>query len=646
MQRLLLFFSLLFALLAPLACANQGQGPDGGPYDEHPPRIVHLTPPEKMVGSKRTKFTLTFDELIKVENPQDKIIVSPPQMEQPEIKVSGRKITVELIDTVRPNTTYTVDFSDAIVDNNEGNPLGQYTYVFNTSGPVVDTMEISGHVLNAEDLEPLKGLLVGLHESSADSAFTSLPFARVARTDESGFFSIKGVAPGREYKAFALQDADGNFRFSQPGESIGFLLQSLKPSAYADVRKDTLWVDSVHYDSIRVTPYTHFVPDDVVLLAFKEARQPRHFLKAERPEAEFFRTFFTASSRHVPTIKGLNFDERSAFVEQRNATLDTLIYWLADTTLLRQDTLSLAYTYEAWNDSLSTALLRTDTLHLTPRVSWEKRLKNKAKELEKWEKQREKRRKRGDYSQENPPTEFLPIKWEVSGSLSPDQNLHFTFAEPIDTLRKSALHLRLKVDTLFQSAPFELEPVPNQLLTYRVRAEWRPGQEYEFTIDSASVRSLYGKPNNQLRQRFSITKDEDLGTLFLTLSHANDSCTIVQLLDGGGKVVKQTAAKNGRAEIYYLPPRDYYLRCFFDHNGDGLWTPGEWSSRRPAEEVFYLPKALNIRANWDLNEDWDLTALPLNQQKPTQLIKQQGNGKRQNNTHQRNIERKRQRGEM
>lgn len=646
MQRILpLFFSLL-ALLALGSCANQGQGPDGGPYDEHPPRIVHLTPPEKMMGSKRTKFTLTFDELIKVENPQEKIIVSPPQIETPEIKVSGRRITVELMDSLRPGTTYTVDFSDAIVDNNEGNPLGQYTYVFNTSGAVKDTMEISGHVINADDLEPVKGALVGLHQNDADTAFTRLPFERVARTDDSGFFSIKGVAPGREYNIFALKDADGDFRFSQRGEHIAFLLKKLRPSSFPDVRQDTLWVDSVRYDSIRVTPFTHFTPDDVVLTLFREKGQTRNLLKAERPQAELWRSFFTGPSQHVPTIKGLNFKSEGAFVEQRNLTNDSIVYWLADTTLLRQDTLSLTYTYEAWDDSLARSYLRTDTLNLTSRVSWERRTKAKAKEMEKWEKQRERRHKRGDYSQEQPPVEFLPIKWETAATIAPDRNLYFSFGEPFDTLPRSALHLRLKVDTLWHDAPFEIDTVPGQLLMRRLRAEWRPGQQYELTIDSAAIRSIFGKPNDKLKQSVNIAKNEELGTLFLTLNHANDTCTIVQLLDANGKVLKQARAKNGRVEMYYLSPQEYYLRCFFDHDGDDKWSPGAWRTRRPPEEMYYFPKALNVRANWDLNEDWDLTALPLNKQKPQRLLKQQSRGPRKSNTHQRNLDRKRQRGEM
>ena len=136
-------------------------------------------------------------------------MVSPPQLQQPEIKPGGKRITVNLLDSLKPNTTYTIDFSDAIVDNNEGNPLGNFAFTFST-GASIDTMEVSGTLLEASDLEPIKGMLVGLHSNLNDSAFTKLPFDRVARTDSRGHFTIRGIAPGK-YRIFGLMDADQNF---------------------------------------------------------------------------------------------------------------------------------------------------------------------------------------------------------------------------------------------------------------------------------------------------------------------------------------------------------------------------------------------------------------------------------------------------
>lgn len=643
MKRFTLFLLALIGLTSLIAaCANQGAGPDGGPYDETPPRIVGMTAPERLQNGKRTKFSLVFNELIKVDNPTEKIIVSPPQIETPEIKVSGRRITVELLDSMRPNTTYTVDFSDAITDNNEGNPLGQYTYIFST-GQTTDTMQMSGYVLNAEDLEPVKGILAGLYQQHHDSVFALRAFDRVARTDASGFFSIKGVAPDRDYRLYALQDADGDFHFTQPSEMLGFLHNDLRAGAFRDTRYDTLWVDSVRYDSIRIIPYTHFTPDDLVVRAFKVDVNTRHYLKAQRDVPEWFTTFFTGPSRKRPTIQGLNFDARKAFVVNASAGNDTLTYWLADTTLLRQDTLRFAYTYDNWDDSLAQMLPKTDTLELVPKTTFAKRAANEAKELEKWNKQREKREKRGDFSKSQPPMVALQLRADVSSSLVSNRNILIQFDQPLQHFDTKKLHLRLKKDSTYHDAPYALDTVPNNILAYRLRAEWRPGQEYQLVIDSAAMTSLYGRVNLATDNKFSIAKLEDFGTVFLSLSNAHES-TVVQLLGSDGKPVAQAPTKNGRAEFYYVQPGKYYLRCFFDRNGDGKWTTGSWSPRRDPEEVYYFPKEIEVRANWDLNESWDVTALRLDKQKPDALVKQRSD-KQKIDTHQRNIERLRQRGE-
>ena len=128
---------LLVAVVA--SCARMGQ-PDGGWYDETPPKVIGATPADRGVNVSAKKVNIFFDEYIKIENPSEKVVVSPPQLEQPEIKAAGKRIEVKLADSLKANTTYTIDFSDAITDNNESNPLGNYTYSFST-GPQIDTLE-------------------------------------------------------------------------------------------------------------------------------------------------------------------------------------------------------------------------------------------------------------------------------------------------------------------------------------------------------------------------------------------------------------------------------------------------------------------------------------------------------------------------
>ena len=172
-----------------VGCARMGS-PDGGWYDDDPPRVIGATPEDKATNVKSKKITILFDEFIKLEDATNKVIVSPPQLEQPEIKASGKKIIVELQDTLKDNTTYTIDFSDAISDNNEGNPMGNYTYSFST-GEQIDTFEVSGYVLDASNLEPIKGIAAGLYDDLADSAFKTKPLMRISRTDGSGHFVIR-----------------------------------------------------------------------------------------------------------------------------------------------------------------------------------------------------------------------------------------------------------------------------------------------------------------------------------------------------------------------------------------------------------------------------------------------------------------------
>lgn len=631
---------LVFLFLLATACANPGSGPDGGPYDEELPYVVSTTPASGDSGVKGRRVTLQFNEFIKLENASEKVTVSPPQIEMPDILTSGKRITVTLNDSLRPNTTYTIDFSDAIEDNNEGNPMGNYTFFFST-GRTVDTLEVAGHVLAAEDLEPIKGILVGLHSDTTDSAFRTRPFDRVARTDGSGRFSIKGVAPGR-YRIYALNDGDGDFRFTQKSEMIAFGRESISPSFFQDTRYDTLWRDTVHYDTIVARPFTHFTPDDVVLRAFKEVNPVRHLLKTEYPVSEQFTIFFTAPSTHVPEVRGLNFDA-SKLLPRISSGNDTLTFWVADTLLVRQDTLTLALTYEESNDSTLELSLRTDTLELSPKLTWAKRDKQRQEEWEEWEKNREKALKNDRPFNEEPPTVWIKLTPRIERPLAPDQNPVLVIDEPLARFDTSGVHLRLIVDSTETEAPYLLEPLPGRDFSFRLMGEWRPGQQYVIVVDSAAMTSVFGHRNRRMEQKFNIAKDDEFGSFFVNVQGLDsDTTAIVELLDGRGKVVRRCRAPQGRADFFYLKPGDYYLRLLLDRDGDGMWTTGEFETGLPPEEVYYNPLKFNVRARWDIEQDWNFRTLPLTEQKPAELIKQKADPKK--TVKNRNAERLRQLG--
>ncbi len=611
----------LIATLVLAACASIGS-PDGGPYDVTPPKVIKSQPANRSVNNKDKKLTIYFDEYIVLENASEKVVVSPPQIEMPEIRTSGKKIQIILHDTLKNNTTYTVDFSDAIVDNNEGNPMGNFTYSFST-GTNIDTMEVSGTILEAENLEPIKGMMVGLYADLSDTAFTTQPFSRVSRTNGSGKFNIKGVAPGK-YRIYALQDMDANFIFSQKAEKIAFDTIVIEPSCRPDTRQDTVWIDSTHIDTIRTVSYTRFYPDDLILRGFTEAHQELHLLKTERPTPETFSIYFTAPSDTLPAIKGLNFEGVEDFILEKSTHNDSLIYWITDTLVAYKDTLTMSLTYLD-TDTLGQLVPRTDTLDLIPKITHQRRQKDLQKKIEDWEKQQEKMKRRQKEKYKPQPNPYLrqefSYKVKPSGSISPLQNVQFTFEEPIASLDTTAFRFYKKQDTLWIEEPYLFLPVERDMRSYTLYAEWHAGEKYKFEADSNAVTSILGKESNPIKKEISVSSEDDFSALFIQLILA-DTGAVVQLMDHGDKVVRSAKAVNNRTDFFYLKPGEYYLRLFIDKNGDGKWTTGEYETGTQPEEVFYFPKPLSLKARWEVEQDWDVRGIPLNKQKPEAITKQ------------------------
>lgn len=637
-----ILLSLLVLLLA--ACASIGS-PDGGRFDETPPRVLGSTPVDGAVRVTGKKVQILFDEYVKLEKASEKVIVSPPQIETPNVRAEGKRVKVDLYDTLRPNTTYTIDFSDAIEDNNEGNPMGQYTFSFST-GAVIDTMEVSGHVLSADNLEPIKGIMVGLYPADsawADTLFRTHPFLRVSRTNGEGRFTVKGVKDGR-YRVFALEDKDGDFLFSQKNERVAFDTVIYSTGKYPDVRMDTVWRDSVWYDSIRVVPYTHYTPDDVVLLAFLEDGQERHLLKSVYADPFSFTFFFTAPSDSMPVIKGLNFNE-SCLVADASEHNDTITYWVTDTALLgRQDTLSFTYTYLE-TDTLGQLVPRTDTLDLSPKTTYGKIMAERNKMIESWEKDRERRQKKAKKPlplEENPYTRvWLEAGFKPSGGLDPNQNMHYRTKEPILHVDSTKLHFYLQKDTNWLPAPYLFLPDENSNKAYTLYAEWEPGRKYRFVMDTAAVVSVLGHESKYSKQEFRVRGNDEFGSIFIHVI-SPDTGVVVQLLDKSDKVVaKQRADKDGNADFFYMKPGDYFMRCFVDSNGNGLWDTGDYATGRQPERVYYFGKPLPLKAQWDLRQDWDIKSVPLAKQKPKAITKQKPD--QQKKVKNRNAERDRER---
>lgn len=620
MKKLIYIFCIACVMVG---CARMGH-PDGGWFDDDPPVVIGSHPADQSTNVSAKKISIYFNEYIKLEDATNKVIVSPPQLEMPEIKAAGKRIVVELQDSLKENTTYTIDFSDAISDNNEGNPLGNYTYSFST-GDQIDTMEVSGYVLDASNLEPVKGILVGLYDDLADSAFKTKPMLRVSRTDSRGHFVIKGVAPGT-YRAYALKDADGNFSFNQKSEMIGFNHETYVPSSKPDVRIDTIWRDTLHIDAFRQTPYTHFLPDDITLLAFTQIQTDRFLLKTERKEAEKFSMYFTYGHPELPVIKGLNFDADNAFFIETQERQDTIHYWLRDTTLINQDTLRMEVSY-MMTDTLGNLVNQTDTIEALAKIPYAKRQRDLAKEIDKWKKEQDRRKKREeDYDSIYPPKPLQP-NFKLSQQMDPDKKIEIEMPTPLQRIDTAAIHLYSMIDSAWYEAPFKFRPIPNRLRFYEIVAEWRPDTEYSLEIDSAAFEDIYGLVSKSYKQGLKVKSLDEYSTLTMKVSGVSDSLPLrVRLLNKSDAVVKEVLAKDGVAHFDHVNPDKYYLSAFVDANGNGIWDTGDYDEDRQAESVYYYPREIECKERWDVIQQWDLTAIPRYKQKPQAITKQKADG--------------------
>ena len=640
MKKLLYFFTLS-SLLLVVGCARMGS-PDGGWFDDDPPRVVSATPADQSTNVTTQKITILFDEFIKLEDPTQNVIVSPPQLEMPEIQAKGKKIVVELKDSLKSNTTYTIDFSDAISDNNEGNPMGNFTYTFST-GEQIDTFEVAGYVIDASNLEPVKGISVGLYNNLADSVFRKDPLMRVSRTDASGHFVIKGVAPG-EYRVYALQDADGDFKFTQKSEMIAFSHQTYKPSAGPDIRQDTIWRDTLHIDNILRVPYTHFYPDDVVMLAFQELQTDRYLLKQpDRTDADRIKLFFSYGNEQLPIIKGLNFDADSAFVVEHNAKKDSITYWLRDTTLINTDTLTLSMEYLI-TDSAGVLVSQTDTLDVIAKTPYAKRQKERQKEYESWQKDQEKKKKRDEPYDSIYPIKPLEVRVEIPRSVNPISKVFINIPTPLAKADTSAVHLYSQIDSLWYRAPFDIIRLDSVMGRFELLAEWQPGTEYSLEVDSAAFVDIYGLVSNPIKQGIKAQSLDEFSSLVFRLSGVRDTGIVVQLLDKDDKCLRQVRAGNdGETAFFYLEPGNYYARAFVDRNGNDLWDTGNYDDDQQPEDVYYYSSEIECKAKWDVTKQWNLTGKPRNQQKPGALVKQKDTKEKKQKKN-RNAERARQLG--
>lgn len=601
----LYYIFIIIAAAVMYSCANIGN-PSGGPIDKTPPIFMRSNPTPNAVNVKDRKIEIFFDEIVTLKDPSTKIIVSPAQTEMPRMSALGRKVTVELVDSLLPNTTYTIDFSNSIQDNNEGNAIDNFAFAFST-GSVIDSMRVSGYVLDSRTLEPMQSIVVGLQSNLADSAFHKEKLQRVALTNDRGQFTIRNVSPG-SYHIFALKDLDRDYKFGNPTEDIAFLDSIIVPSIGSREAADTVYNNLNEIDTILRATRPAYFPNDILLSMFNEDRKSQYLANNLRVDSTRISLTFAAASDTLPSLSivGRNDVPDQWYTLERSQTNDTLTYWIRPPHLVSADTLMVATTYLR-TDTASNLSWGTDTLKFT------------------FQRQKAKKKKKNEETDSLEQIRFMELHPLANGTQEVYAPLLLQTGTPIERYSREAFHLQRKLqnDTTFYPAEIKSIALRDSTLSRRdlmLKVDWEPGAAYTLAVDSLAMTDIYGLQTKPLKVDFNVRKMEEYGNIVFNITAVRDSA-IVELLDGTEKIVLRAPVKNHRAELLNLLPGKYYARLFIDRNGNGKYDTGNYDMHLQPEETVYYPGAINLKKNWDVEQTWDIYATPIDKQKPETIKK-------------------------
>ena len=600
------WFGIMVVALCIYACANRGY-PEGGPKDETPPQVVEEVPLSYTTNFKAKRVNIYFDEFVQLNDINNKFIFSPPVKKDPKVSLKGKYVQVAIPDSLRENTTYSLDFADAIVDNNESNPLGFYRYVFST-GERIDTLELGGTVVNAESYEPVMGVLVALYEKSGDSIpLKELP-DYIARTDSSGNFRLTNLREGH-YRVMAIEDVNRDKMYTPESEMFAWMDTTVFPVVEPATRVDTFHViekiveaDTILRDSIVRTDYLAYGPSNLYLRLFLEKLTQLYLVEDDRKEREQLNFIFS-----IPGENGLEVTlwdtlateplPQDWYFKEHSAGNDTLTLWIKDSTVYKKDTLNVILSYMR-SDSTGQWERYSDTARYTFRAKEKKEGKSKKKD------------------EDAPKVEFLEIKSNISGDLDLGARLYLEFSRPINKSTLDSIRVLEKVDTVYQLIPFQVVEDSLRVRRVFVDAAWKAGGEYQLQIDSATIYDIYGRFNDKLEKKFKVRTEEYYGKIMVNVRGV-DCPTIVQLYKAengkseNGKrtynvVQSKVVEQDGEVVFPLLPEGKYCVRAILDRNGNGVWDTGLYLKHRQPEEIVYLRGEIAVKQNFDVEQDFDI----------------------------------------
>lgn len=577
------------------SCANLGM-PTGGPRDTIPPVLLETNPKFATVNFKGEEVRFTFNEYINIEDVSEDLVVSPPLARRPTVKTKSKTLVIGFNEELKDNVTYSLDFKNSVADNNEKNPYKNLRFSFST-GPVYDSLRIAGRVMDAFNMELKEKELVLLHRDLEDSAFYTLQPDYIAKTDKNGIFLIDNIAPGR-YHLYSLNDANNNLKYDEGSEKLAFIDSIIVPSAEFVGELDTL-VSGV--DSFLVYGHTHFHPDPFYLHEFTEEIYSQYLKKNEREARNKCVFVFNESVKDTFSVKLLNLNQEPEnwYQIEYNDNVDSLIMWIADTTVAKMDTLQMEIAYFQL-DSANQFYLHKDTLEM--------KFSDKPDDTSK-------RKKRTKDEEEKPETPVNQFNWKLTFTTSKielNQDIGIISPEPIKFFDKTMVHLYYSDDSLKTPLKFDIAKDTSAWRTYNIHYKWEPETKYTLEIDSAACVNIYGVTSRELIKNFSSREEDYYGSLKITLGGVKMPM-VVQLLENNDKeevLYEKTIEKDGSVLFDYLAPGKLKIKAIYDENGNGKWDSGNLRKKIQPERVSYVNEVHKVRSNFEEEILWNVSPNP------------------------------------
>ena len=523
---------LLASLLLLTNCAKRGTI-TGGAKDTIAPKIVNSSPNNFSTNFKGNEIKINFDELIKIKDINKQLIISPPMKKQPIVVPQGsasKFISIKILDTLQPNTTYSFNFGQSITDNNEGNPYSQYKYVFST-GSYVDSLTVVGKVKDAFEQNPDNFVSIMLYDAQTftdSTVYKQTPLYVTNTLDSLKVFSLENLKEGN-YRIVAMKDKASNNVYNPAVDKIGFL----------------------------DFPITIPTSDMFELELFQEKKP----FKADKPtqesnnklylgyQGDFKNTKVTASyqNKEVP-IKITKYPEKN------------------------KDSVQIFYPN-----------VKMDSLQITvSNGDYSKSFNSKLKDL-----------KEGD---------TLKIEKKSASLLAFRDPLVLKSSTPIVSIDNSKINL-INKDSVAVKFTSRYNEFDQEIIFDFDKGE---DEKYKMEILPGAFVDFYEKSNDSLKFNVSTKQLADYGNLKINLENVKRFPVIIELLDKKEVLYKAITTKESSVSFDIIEPKLYTIRIIYDDNANGEWDTGNYLAKKQAEEIIYFPKLIDVRANWDVEQDFIL----------------------------------------